>query len=346
MMSNGGIPSWVNDLRRPNVSRREFIASATTAAVALAIAGPLASADDGVRRKVAALPAAVTEPPPIAKVVMAQDEHMIPARIVQRGLLRTYLEKVVAEVAGEKEAGAAWHRILSDDDRILIKFNQSMAVLMGTTWAMAEAIVGSLTAAGFDPAKIVLLEVEEGVRGRTRTRRPDHRWQGRIVEFGESGKDAFRADVDWATAIINVPFLKTHHQAVMTSCLKNLSHGLIRHPARFHDHGCAPAIAEINACNDLRSRVKLNIVNGLRVNFDGGPDGSEDDIANGGLILAGRDPAACDTIGFGQINRIRSERGLDPLLPGPTLPRQLVLSQSLGAGTADPERIEVQRLDS
>lgn len=329
-------------------SRRDFLVRAAGAATAWAVAGPssvVAAGTDSHEIVTARAAAAKNAGLPISSVVMAQDEHLVPARIVQKGLLKTYLNRVIAEVAGEKEAGAAWHRLLSEDDRILIKFNRSMATLLGTTDVMAEVLVASLTSAGFDPARIILLEVEPEIREKTKTKEPDHRWQGKIVEFGASGRDSFRADVDWCTAIINVPFLKTHHRAVMTGCLKNLSHGLIRHPARFHDDGCAPAISEINASEPLRSRLKLNIVNGLRLNYAGGADGSENEISNAGLLLAGVDPVGCDSIGFRQINRVRSGRGLGPILPGPTLPRQLTLAESLGVGIANPERIELQVVD-
>ncbi|HPF41582.1 MAG TPA: DUF362 domain-containing protein [Phycisphaerae bacterium] len=326
-------------------SRREFLAGAAGAATVWAVGGAKVSAAPAIAERVVSPAEAALSETSFSTVVMAQDSHLVPARIVQRGLLRTFLDRVVAEVAGEKEIGAAWRKFLSDDDHILIKFNRSMSTLIGTTSAMAETMVASLTKAGFDPGKIILLEVDPEVREKTKTRIPDHRWQGKVVEFGAAGKDSFRADVDWATAIINVPFLKTHHRAVMTGCLKNLSHGLIRHPARFHGDGCAPGISEINACEDLRSRLKLNIVNGLRMNFDGGADGSENEIANAGLLLAGVDPVSCDTIGFRRINQVRSERGLGPILPGPTLPRQLELAASRGVGIANPERIELQPLE-
>lgn len=324
------------------VSRRAFLAGATTAAAALALGGASALADEAL--PAGAVPAAgsAIPGPAIASVVMAQDPHIVPVRIAQQGLLRSYLDKVIRTLAGKKETGDAWRHFLGDDDNILIKFSQSMAALLGTSGAMAEALVASLKAADLNPERMILLEVGQETRGRTKTRQPDHRWQDQQVEFGPSGTDCFRADVDWATAIINVPFLKTHHRAVMTSSLKNLSHGLIRHPARFHGDGCAPGIAEINAAKELRSRVKLNIVNGLRLNFAGGPDGSESEIANAGLLLAGVDPVACDSIGFRQINKVRSERGMGPILAGPTLPRQLTLAESLGVGTANPERIELQ----
>lgn len=341
-MSDRGITSPGDDEQTP-LSRRAFLAGATSAATALALGGASAMAD-GVRRSAGPGIAEVGPLPRISTVVMAQDDHLVPARIVQKGLLRTFVDRVVADVAREKEAGAAWHRLLREDDNILIKFNQSMATLLGTSSTMAEVLVASLTRAGFDPARIVLLEVEPEVRQATKTRPPDHRWQGKRVAFGAAGEDCFRADVDWATAIINVPFLKTHHRAVMTSCLKNLSHGLIRHPARFHADGCAPAIAAINASSELNSRLKLNIVNGLRLNFSGGPDGSENEIANSGLLLAGVDPVACDSIGFRQINRVRSDRGMGPILPGPTLPPQLEMAEAMGVGVANPERIELQPL--
>jgi hypothetical protein len=129
----------------------------------------------------------------------------------------------------------------------------------------------------------------------------------------------------------------------MTGCLKNLSHGLIRHPSRFHDRGCDPAIGEINAASDLRDRVKLNIINGLRVACDRGPDASESDLVTDGLLIAGLDAVACDAIGFRELNRVRAMRNLRPLLAGPTLPRQIVSASRLGVGIADFERIKMVR---
>lgn len=212
--------------------------------------------------------------------------------------------------------------------------------MMGTNSSMGKVLLDSLIDADLSPDRMTMLECDDSVVRDYRLRHSDHRWQEKAMVFGDSGKDVFRADLEWATAIINVPFLKTHHLATMTCCLKNLSHGLIRHPSRFHEGGCDPAIAEIVAHPQIRNRLKLNIVNGLRVVFDRGAEASERDFASEGLLLVSEDPVATDMVGFATLNKIRAERGLGPLLPAPQRPKYLDTAGRIGLGVNDLERIK------
>ncbi len=277
-----------------------------------------------------------------SRVIRVRSERIMPVRVVQEPLLKDALEEGLRMLAGEQDVRDAWHHFLRPDDVILLKFNQSGSLILGTSVPFAQVLVDSLLSAGWSPDKIMLLEVESTPRAFSKTRRPDMRWQGRVVDFGSSGRDSFLAALDEATAIVNVPFLKTHHLATMTSCLKNLSHGLIRHPARFHAHGCDPAIGEIVASPQIREKLRLNIVNSIRVVFDRGPDASERTIHTSGTIMLGTDPVACDSVGFELLNEIRSLRGMAPLLAGARLPKHLGTAASLGLGNANIERIEVE----
>ncbi len=282
--------------------------------------------------------------PTISRVAHVVSERVLPVRIVQPVLLRDCLEHGLCAAMGERDIRDAWYRVLAPDDVILIKFNQSGAVRIGTTPAMVKELVGSLNRAGWGPDKMMLLEAgtEAGIIRKTRP--VDHRWQGKEVAFRTVGKDSFLAAVEEATAIINVPFLKTHHRATMTCCLKNLSHGLIRHPARFHANGCDPAIGEIAGSQPIRGKARLNIVNALRVVFNGGPEAAEQDTHASGALLIGTDPVACDAVGYGLLNEIRSLHDLGPLVAGAQLPRQLVTAGKLGLGTIDSGQIDVQRI--
>lgn len=235
----------------------------------------------------------------------------------------------------------AWHRLLRPDDTILLKFNQSAAERLGTTPPLARELVLSLQSAGWRPEQIMVLEVGgDDLRLVRQTRPADLRWQGEEVHFGVSGRDSFIAALDQATAVINIPFLKTHHLATMTGCLKNLSHGLIRHPSRFHAAGCDPAIAEIVASQPLRSRLRLNVLNAMKVVYNGGPEAGAADIHAAGELLLSRDPVACDALGFGILNEIRALHGLNPLLPGAAIPKFLASAARMGIGHADAERVQ------
>lgn len=330
-------------------SRREFIKRITAAAAAAAWARPLHSLAQAIGQPAGPSTKGDSVRPgswPLAgsRVTMIEDPQILPVRIVQRALLKDYLDEGLRTFTGARSVADAWHEILKPDDVVLIKFNRSAARAINTSSAVALELVASLMRAGWNPERIMLLEAGDAAPRTHKTMRPDFRWQGEEVVFGRSGKDSFTAALDQATAIINVPFLKTHHLATMTGCLKNLSHGLIRHPARFHSNGCDPAIGEITASAAIQEKLKLNIVNGLRVVFNRGPEAAERDMATAGVLLIGRDPVACDAIGYGILNKIRSLRELGPLLPGARIPRQLVTAAGLDLGRFDEEAIEVQRL--
>ncbi len=343
----------IHDETQPEIpvtdSRRAFMKRIAAVAAATALTRPADALAQAIRQPVGPGSDSGPELPkswPIAKsrVTLIEDHRILPVRVVQRALLKDYLDEGLRTLTGARSTADAWHEILKPDDVVLIKFNRSAARAIGTTAAVAHTLVDSLVTAGWNPERLMLLEAGDGRPRVHQTMTPDYRWQGEEVVFGRSGKDSFIAALDQATAIINVPFLKTHHQATMTGCLKNLSHGLIRHPARFHANGCDPAIGEISASSPIRNKLKLNIVNGLRVVFNRGPEAAERDMAIAGVLLIGRDPVACDATGFGILNKIRSLRELGPLLPGARVPRQLVTASDLGLGRFDEEAIEVQRL--
>ena len=327
-------------------SRREFVRTAFRAATGAALISParLLAASIGPSAPGVASRAVNAPPKPRPRVVRITDSRLIPVRIVQRSLLKDHLAEGLRFLTGAATEADAWHRILAPDDVVLIKFSRSAARRIGTRPALAAEMVDSLVRAGWGPERIILLEVGEDRPRHDKTRPPDLRWQGKVVDFGASGRDSFIAALDQATAIINVPFLKTHHLATMTCCLKNLSHGLIRHPARFHANGCDPAIGEIVASEPIRSRLKLNIVNGLRVVFDRGPEAGPKDLASTGTLLFGRDPVACDAVGYGILNEVRSLHQRGPLLPGSRVPPQLVTAARLGMGRFDMEAIDLQEL--
>lgn len=325
--------------------RRAFLKHALGAAAALAIGGPRSLAL-GADKPATSAPAPLATAPAKARVVQVADHRMLPVRVVQRPFVRDYLMEGLRLFTGTTTIADAWHRILKPDDVVLVKFNASGARQIGTSEAVASELVKLLIESGWKPEQLMLIEEVGGLSRARKTRRPDLRWQGRVVEFGASGRDTFVAALDEATAIINVPFLKTHHLATMTCCLKNLSHGLIRHPSRFHGNGCDPAIGEIAASEPIRSKLKFNIVNGLRVPFDRGAEAGAKDMAPQGILLFGEDPVACDAAGYGILNEIRALRELKPLLPAAGVPPQLVTAHRLGLGQYDSESVDILKLPS
>lgn len=222
------------------------------------------------------------------------------------------LDKGLSLATGTASSAEAWQSILRPDDVVGLKFNRCGADGLGTTVALAETLIDSLTAAGFDPSQLVPMEVPEVIYQQRSVTRPDMGWQREETEFA-SGSDRLAAVLQQVTAIINVPFVKTHNIAGLTCCLKNLSHALVKHPARFHGNHCSPYIADIVAVPQIHSRLRLHLVNALRVVVDGGPQAHDDSIHGAGALYFSTDPVAADAVALEEVNRIRLDRSLPPI---------------------------------
>lgn len=324
-------------------TRREFLKHGMAAAASYAAASPAWPA--AVRQTRPPAPKATTSTgalSPGPRVIRVASNHVMPVRIPLQPLLKELLELALCDLTDTTSPERAWRAILEPDDVILLKFNRSARSLLQTTPAVAQVITESIVRAGWSPEQLIVVEAGSAFPLAGKTRRPDFRWQGEVVEFGSAGSDVFTATLDQATAIINVPFLKTHHRAVMTSCLKNLSHGLIRHPARFHANGCSPAIGQIAASAPIRRRLRLNIVDALRVVYERGADAREREVHTFGGLLLSADPVACDAVGFSILNEIRSLRRFPPLLPDAEMPAQLATAHALGLGNPDASEIDLR----
>lgn len=313
--------SGQNSLR---CGRREFLLRAAGASAGFAIAHSAGARDSTTTPAL--------DPLRSRHVVRVQSPKIVNGQIIQSTLLRTFLERGLCGVTGKQRADDAWHALLRPDDVVLLKFNRSAARELGTTPVLADELVRSLLHAGWSPQQIMVLEAESTSDRLRQLRKPDLRWQGKDVPFRSVGSDRFLAALEDASAIINVPFLKTHHLAVMSGCLKNLSHGLNRHPARFHANGCDPAIAEIVASPPIRSRLRLNVVNAIRGVVDAGPEARREQVHEIGAVLFSTSPAAADQAGFAILNEIRSLRRLPPLLRGASVPPQLKSARIFGLG--------------
>ncbi len=99
------------------------------------------------------------------------------------------------------------------------------------------------------------------------------------------------------TKLINVPILKNAGPTV-TLCLKNLAFGSISNTGRLHKQLWAETCAEVPAFAPLRDKVVLNIVDGIKGCYDGGPAAEPQYFAEYKTLLVGTDPVAVDRIGY------------------------------------------------
>jgi uncharacterized protein (DUF362 family) len=143
--------------------------------------------------------------------------------------------------------------------------------------------------------------------------------------------------------IINLPVLKNAGGSV-TICMKNLAYGAITNTSRLHKQLWSETCAEVCAFPPLRDKVVLNIVDGIRGCFDGGPGANPQFITNFNTLLFGSDPVAVDRIGYDIILRKRIAEGIQQE-ENPKYRRFMELAGNLGLGEPDIGKIELKTLN-
>ncbi len=143
--------------------------------------------------------------------------------------------------------------------------------------------------------------------------------------------------------IINIPILK-NAGASITLCLKNIGYGVITNTGRLHAKLWGETSAEVCCFPPVRDKVVLNIVDGLRGCYQGGPGANPQYICNYNTLLLGTDPVAVDRIGYGIVLQKRMEEGIQQ----EDIPRGRAFMEyaaQLGLGEANPEKIELMKIN-
>lgn len=143
--------------------------------------------------------------------------------------------------------------------------------------------------------------------------------------------------------IINVPILKNAGSAV-TLCMKNLAFGAISNTGRLHQNLWHETCAYACAFPPLRDKVVLNIVDGLRGCFDGGPAANPQFICNYNTMLVGSDPVAVDRVGHDIVIKKRVDEEIQKE-DKPTSLRFMQLAEELKLGVADINKIDLKEIN-
>jgi hypothetical protein len=102
------------------------------------------------------------------------------------------------------------------------------------------------------------------------------------------------------TKIINIPNMKDHGATGVTGCLKNIAYGSFSNVARTHQRGKShtySVVGTLAAIEPLRSRTVLQIMDGLRGVWHGGPFArTRRYVFYPRRILFGTDPVAIDRL--------------------------------------------------
>jgi hypothetical protein len=142
--------------------------------------------------------------------------------------------------------------------------------------------------------------------------------------------------------IINVPILKNAGASV-TLCLKNLAFGSITNTGRLHKQLWHETCAEVCAFPPLRDKVVLNIVDGIKGCFNGGPAANPQFFTNYKTILIGSDAVAVDRIGYDIVINKRIAEGVQKE-DNPKGRIFMDMAEKLNLGTADINKIELKKI--
>ena len=115
------------------------------------------------------------------------------------------------------------------------------------------------------------------------------------------------------TKIINIPNMKDHGATGVTGCLKNIAYGSFSNVARTHQRGKSHTLSFVGtlaSIEPLRSRTVLQIMDGLRAVWHGGPFARTTKyVFYPKRILFGTDPVAIDRLLLDIIDDRRKAEG-------------------------------------
>ena len=273
--------------------------------------------------------------------------------------------EAIKRLTGKRTLVKAWRELISPSDVVGIKINCLGAPGISTSPAMVRAITKGLAAIGVPNERIIVYDMYEGHitrRGSGFTLNEDPSKGPLVRHLGDkgtrtdtgllhyektaqrhkSGTSRFANLLKHCTAVINAPVIKDHSLAGVTAGMKNMTHGNIHNPDAYHKADCNPAIADIYDHPAIKDKVRVIVCDGLRVLYDGGPQGSARARVVHSRIYAGTDPVAMDSWAAKLIDDLRKENGKSPIAKRHPSGSYLATAEKLGLGVADLARVKME----
>jgi len=307
-------------------------------------------------------------------------------------VVREMMARGMCALTGKKTPLEAWRQFVQPSDVVGIKVNCGGHPWCVSAYEIVGEIVRQLGAAGVPPTQVFVYErfqnqldevnyaphLPEGVTivaAETANRRADNRGYdpATYVEADLFGEEDTRSNMmrlvsQKLTKIINVPNMKDHGATGATGCLKNIAYGSFSNVARTHYRGKSHTysfVGTLASVEPLRSRTVLQIMDGLRGVWHGGPFArTRKYVFYPKQILFGTDPVAIDRLLLDIIDDERKRHGAISIYdrspqylkvddgaardanPNVNIiirePGHVEFAAGLGLGIADKARIKVQ----
>ena len=210
--------------------------------------------------------------------------------------VREMMARGMRALTGDADLRDAWARFVSPSDVVGIKVNCSGAPGIMSTPVVVAEIARNLVNVGLKPEAIWIYErfqdqvdsvhydrhVPKGVniwtaetrRGSAESYDPATYVETSFFDEEDTRSNMIRLVSNRFTKIINVPNMKDHGAAGVTGCLKNIAYGNFSNVARSHsgsETNTYSFIGTLAAVEPLRSRTVLQVMDGLRGVWHGGP---------------------------------------------------------------------------
>ncbi len=269
------------------------------------------------------------------RVVEVADGRAIVGNRVSQPIVHEMLARGLKELTGENSAPAALAKFIEPTDVVGIKINPSGAPACCSSPELVREIIDGVRSVGVPSRNIVVYDrfgsemdigsyqtlLPPGIRvigvqdGLLDSSGYDANVYCQVDFFGEWETRSYMASVvaNGVDKIINVPTLKDHSAAGVTGCLKNVAYGTFNNVGRSHRAPYSftnPLIGVMCSVEPLRSKVVLNIMDGMRMVWHGGPlTQNQAFIYPAGVLMMSTDPVAMDTIELETIEKKRREEG-------------------------------------
>jgi len=252
-------------------------------------------------------------------------------------VVREMMARGMRTLTGATTLPDAWRRFFEPADRVGIKVNCGGYPYCISAYEIVAEVVRQLTGIGVPLSQIYVYErfqnqldecnyavhLPEGVpivAAERANRNVDNSGYdpATYLEADFFGEDDTRSNMmklvsQRLTKIINIPNMKDHGATGATGCLKNIAYGSFSNVARTHQNGKShtySVVGSLAAIEPLRSRTVLQIMDGLRGVWHGGPFARTTKyVFYPKQIMFGTDPVAIDRLLLDIIDNERRARG-------------------------------------
>jgi uncharacterized protein (DUF362 family) len=295
-----------------------------------------------------------------SKVVVVKSAKVISSSgKVDQSLLSEMVKTGLCKLTLESRSEDAFRHFFSPQDQVGLKVNCLAGKMASTHPEMALVCANLLKDSGIKARDIIIWdrsasELQEvgfplnsngdGFRC-LGTDSPGIGYSEDLVDYMNIGSLLSRILDEYISAQLNLPVLKDHGLSGITCSLKN-SFGVIHNPNKYHDNGCDPFIADLNALPQIRDKQKLVICDAMRVQCNGGPSYHPQWAENFGGVIVGDDPVAVDFVGYQIIDKIRARHGLPTLEKAGRKPKHIFTSadEKHNLGKAKLEEIDLAEI--